>query len=105
MTSHNRRSLAAALGSGLILPALARAASGPAQLDSRGTQPIVASVAPSTASPAQTIETANDPYKRMTAPVLINGRGPNFFVVDTGANQSVISLELATALGLPDGPA
>ena len=36
----------------------------------------------------------------MTAPVLLNGQGPYFFVVDTGANQSVISAEVAAQLSL-----
>ncbi|MGZ8363457.1 MAG: retroviral-like aspartic protease family protein [Caulobacteraceae bacterium] len=53
---------------------------------------------------ASTIETADDPYKRMTAPVMINRQGPFHFVVDTGANQSVMSVELAAALSLPPGP-
>ncbi len=45
-----------------------------------------------------------DIYERMTAPVRVQGRGPYPFVVDTGANQSVLSLELAKELGLPMGP-
>jgi len=45
-----------------------------------------------------------DVYRRMTAPVRINGKGPFPFVVDTGANRSVVSIELAAALGLPVGP-
>lgn len=44
-----------------------------------------------------------DLYRRMTAPVRINGQGPFEFVVDTGANRSVISAELAARLGLPRG--
>jgi predicted aspartyl protease len=39
----------------------------------------------------------------MTAPVRVNGQGPFAFVVDTGANQSVISAELAARLGLEPG--
>ncbi len=43
---------------------------------------------------------------RMTAPVRVNGRGPFTFVVDTGANRTVLSTELAAELGLPSaGPA
>jgi predicted aspartyl protease len=43
---------------------------------------------------------------RVTAPVRINGQGPFDFVVDTGANRTVITSELAAQLGLPDaGPA
>ena len=48
--------------------------------------------------------TLTDLYRRMTAPVLVDGRGPYAFVVDTGANRSVISSELASRLGLPRGP-
>ena len=46
-----------------------------------------------------------DIYKRMTAPVKVAGLGPFQFVADTGANQSVISIEIATKLGLLLGPA
>jgi hypothetical protein len=45
-----------------------------------------------------------DVYRRMTLAVRINGAGPFEFVVDTGANQSVIAGELADQLGLPTGP-
>ena len=34
----------------------------------------------------------------------IAGQGPFEFVVDTGANQSVISAELVASLGLPINP-
>ncbi len=44
-----------------------------------------------------------DIYRRMTAPIRVDGRGPFAFVVDTGANQSVISAELVAQLGLPVG--
>src|SRR5258708_686710 len=100
MTSHSRRSFAAAvgasLGAGLALPGMAGARSREVRLDGRGELPIVASVA-SSPNTNQTIETSNDPYRRMTAPISLNGQGPYFFVVDTGANQSVISRELATS--------
>lgn len=41
---------------------------------------------------------------RMTVPVTINGRGPFRFVVDTGANRTVVSSGLAQSLNLPPGP-
>lgn len=41
-----------------------------------------------------------DPRLRMLGPVRVEGRGPFQFVVDTGANRSVVSLELARELGL-----
>jgi hypothetical protein len=53
--------------------------------------------------PPMSLRTIADIYRRMTAPVRIEGSGPFAFVVDTGANQSVISTELAGVLGLPFG--
>jgi hypothetical protein len=46
------------------------------------------------------LETAFDEAKRMVVPVFINGKGPFGFVVDTGANRSVVATEVATACGL-----
>ncbi|MGH6996707.1 MAG: aspartyl protease family protein [Phenylobacterium sp.] len=52
------------------------------------------------------LATDADMSGRVTAPVRINGQGPFDFVVDTGANRTVITSELAARLGLPDaGPA
>lgn len=45
--------------------------------------------------------TGTDSSLRMTAPVRINGQGPFDFVVDSGANRTVISRDLAETLGLP----
>jgi predicted aspartyl protease len=42
-----------------------------------------------------------DHSERLTLPVTIGGRGPYAFVVDTGAERSVIARELAVRLGLP----
>jgi hypothetical protein len=46
------------------------------------------------------LETAFDEAKRMVVPVFINGRGPFGFVVDTGANRSVVATEVAAECGL-----
>jgi hypothetical protein len=54
--------------------------------------------------PPTNLKTVFDIYSRMTAPIEVDGQGPFQFVVDTGANQSVISIELAARLGLPTGP-
>jgi hypothetical protein len=54
--------------------------------------------------PPETLKAVFDLCRRMTAPVRINGRGPYPFVVDTGANQSVVSAGLAAELGLVRGP-
>ncbi len=46
----------------------------------------------------------SDRLGRVVAPVFVNGEGPFRFIVDTGANRSVLSSELALRLGLaPDG--
>lgn len=44
--------------------------------------------------------TRPDRIGRVMAPVLINGRGPFRLIVDTGANQSVLTDNVAIALGL-----
>ncbi len=44
-----------------------------------------------------------DLSQRMTVPVHINGVGPFNFVVDSGANRTVVCAELAAELRLPDG--
>ncbi|MDQ2765144.1 MAG: retroviral-like aspartic protease family protein, partial [Pseudomonadota bacterium] len=54
--------------------------------------------------PPISLSTVADLYRRMTAPIRINGAGPFPFVVDTGANQSVLSEELSLQLSLPVGP-
>ena len=47
------------------------------------------------------VATGLDRALRMTVPVMINGQGPFDFVVDTGADRTVISEELAKQLNLP----
>ncbi|MGC1302196.1 MAG: retroviral-like aspartic protease family protein [Caulobacteraceae bacterium] len=58
---------------------------------------------PQAASKADTIAAARDAADRMTVPVMVNGQGPFPFVIDTGADRTVISAELATRLGLKPG--
>jgi Aspartyl protease len=54
--------------------------------------------------PDKNIQGVTDATDRMTVQGMINGHGPYTFVVDTGADRSVISSELALALGLPPNP-
>ena len=54
-------------------------------------------------SPAK-IDTAADLYEHMLAPVTINGQGPFRFLMDTGANVSCVSRDLADRLELTPGP-
>ncbi len=55
------------------------------------------------AAPAKDVATVQDTSTRLTLPVMVNGHGPYRFVVDTGADHTVISAELAAALKLPAG--
>lgn len=50
--------------------------------------------------PPTQIDTGRDAYEHMLAPVTINGQGPYRFLIDTGANTSCISRELAQRLML-----
>jgi predicted aspartyl protease len=46
----------------------------------------------------------NEAASRLTVPVYINGRGPYRFIVDTGADRTVLATEVAMELGLVRGP-
>ncbi len=50
------------------------------------------------------LATTHDESARMTVPVMVDGRGPFAFIVDTGADRTTISRELAARLKLPAGP-
>jgi hypothetical protein len=91
----DRRSAGLMALAGLLWPAMARADL---------TTPSLDHPAPAAQPPAD-IGLYTDLYRRMTAPVRIDGQGPFAFVVDTGANRSVISAELAAQLQLPHGEA
>jgi predicted aspartyl protease len=62
--------------------------------------------------PAGTVQPASAPAEtlgfrgatnRMTVPVQVDGKGPYAFIIDTGAERSVVSRELADTLGLDAG--
>jgi len=54
--------------------------------------------------PDSVLAASVDLSDRMTVPVMVNGRGPFPFVIDTGSNRSVLSDTLAAQLGLrPSG--
>ncbi len=65
------------------------------------TPPAAAPVAPPPESAL--IEAMTDASSRMTVPVKINGQGPFQFIIDTGADRTVVSTALAAKLGLPSG--
>ena len=51
----------------------------------------------------QDVAFRNDGYERMTVPVRLSDTGPYRFLVDTGADRTAISRELAIRLKLPAG--
>ena len=95
----DRRMFGLAVGAGLIGVRSAAAAEVTVGSASRLTP-----VAQQPYTPPTSISTVADIYRRMTAPVRIADQGPYPFVVDTGANRSVIARELAISLGLSLGP-
>jgi predicted aspartyl protease len=58
---------------------------------------------PGLVDPVDEIKAGRDTSDRMTVPVMVNGQGPFPFVIDTGADRTVISNELAAQLGLQPG--
>ncbi|MEO5938270.1 MAG: aspartyl protease family protein [Sphingomonas sp.] len=53
-------------------------------------------------TPAETLG-FGELLNRMTVPVQVDGKGPYAFIIDTGAERSVVSRELADTLGLDAG--
>jgi predicted aspartyl protease len=53
--------------------------------------------------PVENIQGGADAQNRLTVDAFINGKGPFQFVVDTGADRSVIAEDLAQSLGLRNG--
>ncbi|WP_419255278.1 retroviral-like aspartic protease family protein [Caulobacter sp. ErkDOM-YI] len=54
--------------------------------------------------PVLILDASLDLDDRLTVPVRVNGQGPFDFVVDSGADRSVLSAPLADRLGLAQGP-
>lgn len=67
----------------------------PVRYDSVSTPGVVDS-----ATISQTTGLRSDAYERMTVEVRVSGRGPYNFLVDTGADRTVISSHIARSLGL-----
>ena len=95
--------LLAAAAAGIAAPSAAPPASAP--LDVSLAQLVIA---PPTPPPVPLSEESllalGSSQERMTVPVSIATRGPWNFVIDTGAERTVVSRELAGVLGLAAGP-
>lgn len=75
-----------------------------AALTGTGMAQTIAPLPPGTpADETARIAAGNDADEHMTIPVMINGRGPFRFVVDTGADRSVLAEDVAVLLGLVRG--
>lgn len=98
-----RRTLSCGLGASFAVSVapLAAHAFSPGQV-SQVTPPAQAPPTEATL-PLYVIDTAIDDSERMTVETMINGRGPYRFVVDSGADRSVVSEVLASSLALPRG--
>ncbi len=97
----DRRRFAALLAGAALWPAGRALALPPDPPPLAGATPPGAAPPPGT--PQTSVGAGLDWSSRMTAPVFIEGQGPFPFVVDTGANRTVIAAELAMRLGLPEG--
>jgi predicted aspartyl protease len=83
---------------------LAAVVSAPVAAQSAAPAPTQTSVP--TYEPTTVIDAGVDRSLRMTVPVTVDGQGPYQFVVDTGADRTVVSRELADHLNLaPSGTA
>ncbi len=84
-----------------VIPGIALAAallSSPAQANSQ----TIAAPVPVAIAATETLQLQVERYQRMTVPVTINGQGPFRFLIDTGAQASVLSHALADQLQLTD---
>jgi predicted aspartyl protease len=76
-------------------------------IDAPGSTPVVAAQDPelinADAIMEATLLTLGETDKRLTVPVAVNTRGPYNFIIDTGAERTVVSRELANTLKLSAG--
>jgi predicted aspartyl protease len=94
-----RRDIAAGLGFSLAAPPALAGAITPVSLSQTPPMPV-----PPVEQPLLILDASLDQDARMTVPVMINGQGPFQFVVDTGADRSVLTPAIAERLALPRGP-
>lgn len=94
----------ALVSAGAALPAFSHGA-GNAPLPIAGPPPAAQSPpAPKPQDLLLACPTTRDYVGRVVAAVMVNGKGPYRFIIDTGANASTVSPKLAAALGLATSP-
>lgn len=92
--------LSLVLGLAALLPGTAVPAANTAPGSSAAAAALAPTVAPHPADRLFACPTTMDRIGRIVVPVMVDGEGPFRFVVDTGANHSMISAHLAERLGL-----
>ena len=89
---------------GMLLTAIASAASAPPVVSTGSPPQPAADATPGSTAPTEDLLFASptrlDHIGRIVAPVMVNGQGPFRFIVDTGASWSTVSPRLAQTLGL-----
>lgn len=85
-------------------PALARAGAGGATENPPELTSAAAATAAAKNSGSGAVRSATQTDNRLTTPVYINNTGPYRFLIDTGAERTLISQEVAAQLALPQGP-
>lgn len=92
------------MGVNLIAAAATLALAGLGSLTASATEPDRAPPPALTdsADNAETLALEREKYQRLTVPVTISGQGPFRFMVDTGAQATVLSRDLAEQLNLSD---
>lgn len=101
-----RRNIAAGLGLSLAAPPALAGAITPVSLSpvSLSQTPLPTPQTSPAEQPLLVLDASLDQDARLTVPVMINGQGPYQFVVDTGADRSVLTPGMAERLALPRGP-
>lgn len=94
-----RRNIAAGLGFSFAAPMALAETITPVSLSQTPPTP-----APPAEQPLLILDASLDQDSRLTVEVMINGQGPFQFVVDTGADRSVLTPGVVQRLGLPVGP-
>jgi len=93
---------ALATAANALAPAIVGAGSGAP--DVGPPSPDAASASETGDNAAGSLAMSHDAASRLTVAVMIDGKGPFDFVIDTGSDRTVISRELASQLALPKGP-
>lgn len=87
----------------LALLALGSGAALPAQTATTQMETVAGEGPVDTTSQTEDVRFRTEAYDRMTVPVRLSGTGPYRFIVDTGADRTAISRQLAARLGLAAG--